>query len=144
MRKLIKKVAIQQTRVDVYRKYFEESRNVISKTNLSPESPAFVPSFRNPFKNVTFRKPLNHVNHFSVENDTSRSSINCDHVNHFSVENDTPRSTFKESDMLYKLLLTQNTPDIEIQSFNGNPLDFHFFISCFESAVEQNIRRRDC
>ena len=42
-------------------------------------------------------------------------------------------------DLLHKLLLQQSAPDLEIDMFNGDPLNFQFFIATFEEAVEKKI-----
>ena len=40
--------------------------------------------------------------------------------------------------MMYKLLLQQSAPDIEIDVFDGNLLEFNYFTSLFEE-VESKI-----
>ena len=45
----------------------------------------------------------------------------------------------EEADMMYKLLLQQSAPDIETDMFDGNPLEFNYFMSLFEEVVESKI-----
>ena len=37
------------------------------------------------------------------------------------------------------LLRHQSAPNVEIETFTGNPLDCHYFISAFKEAVEYKI-----
>ena len=38
-----------------------------------------------------------------------------------------------------KLLRQQAAPDVDIDIFSGDPVDYHFFIVVFEEVVEKKI-----
>ena len=42
-------------------------------------------------------------------------------------------------DVLCELLKLQSAPEVSLDVFNGDPLEFHFFMSCFENVVEAKI-----
>ena len=48
---------------------------------------------------------------------------------------DTTSSTREPSDILYKLLQQQAAPEVDIEYFDGNPLNYHYFMALF-SEVE--------
>ena len=41
--------------------------------------------------------------------------------------------------MMYNLLRHQSAPNVEIETFTGNPLDYHYFMSVFKEAVEYKM-----
>ena len=41
--------------------------------------------------------------------------------------------------MMSKLLRQQAAPDVDINIFNGDPVDYHYFIAVFEEVVEKKI-----
>ena len=41
--------------------------------------------------------------------------------------------------MLCNLLHHQSAPNVQIESFTGNPLDYHYFMSVFQETVEYKI-----
>ena len=43
------------------------------------------------------------------------------------------------SRMLCSLLRQQSAPDVDIQTFRGDPLEYHFFMSSFREAVERKV-----
>ena len=43
------------------------------------------------------------------------------------------------SDILCKMMKQQSAPEININVFDGNPLNFHYFMAVFKEAVEKNI-----
>ena len=43
------------------------------------------------------------------------------------------------SRMLCGLLRQQSAPDVDIQTFRGDPLKYHFFMSSFREAVERKV-----
>ena len=43
------------------------------------------------------------------------------------------------SEMLYKLLQYQGAPEVEIDKFNGNPLEYQYFVSMFNQVQEKKI-----
>ena len=43
------------------------------------------------------------------------------------------------SDMLCKMMKQQSAPEININVFDGNPLNFHYFMAVFKEAVEKKI-----
>ena len=43
------------------------------------------------------------------------------------------------SRLLYNLLQQQSAPDMDIQTFTDDPLEYHFFMSSFREAVERKI-----
>ena len=43
------------------------------------------------------------------------------------------------SQMICNLLHHQSAPNVEIETFTGNPLDYHYFMSVFKEAVEYKI-----
>ena len=58
----------------------------------------------------------------------------------------TSKSTMKKnkyteelSPMMCNLLRHQSAPNVEIETFRGNPLDYHYFMSVFKKAVEYKI-----
>ena len=43
------------------------------------------------------------------------------------------------SRMIYDLLHHQSAPEVEIETFRGDPLEYHYFISVFRKVVELKI-----
>ena len=43
------------------------------------------------------------------------------------------------SKMMWKLLQYQGAPEVEIDKFNGNKLDYHYFVSMFNQVVEKKV-----
>ena len=43
------------------------------------------------------------------------------------------------SDMLCKLLWFQSGPDVDIKTFDGNVLNYHYFIALFREVVESKV-----
>ena len=41
--------------------------------------------------------------------------------------------------MLCKLMKQQSTPEIDLDVFDGNPLNFHYFMAVFRETVEKKI-----
>ena len=52
---------------------------------------------------------------------------------------DTTSSTREPSDILYKLLQQQAAPEVDIEYFNGNSLNYHYFMAPFSEVVETKI-----
>ena len=52
---------------------------------------------------------------------------------------DTTSSTREPSDILYKLLQQQAAPEVDIEYFDGNPLNYHYFMVLFSEVVETKI-----
>lgn len=48
-------------------------------------------------------------------------------------------ATHKSSSALFKLLQQQATPEVDIDCFNGNPLNYNYFMALFCKAVETKI-----
>ena len=46
------------------------------------------------------------------------------------------KNTEELSQMMCNLLRHQSAPNVEIETFTGNPLDYHYFTSVFKEAVE--------
>ena len=44
-----------------------------------------------------------------------------------------------ESDILCKMMKQQSAPEININVFDGNPLNFHYFMAVFKETVEKKI-----
>ena len=43
------------------------------------------------------------------------------------------------AEMACKLVNQQSAPEIDIDVFGGNPLEFHYFMAVFDEAVEKKI-----
>ena len=43
------------------------------------------------------------------------------------------------SKMMCQLLKQQSAPDIDIDVFSGNPMDFHYFIAVFNEIIENKV-----
>ena len=43
------------------------------------------------------------------------------------------------SDILCKMMKQQSAPEININVFDGNPLNFHYFMAVFKEAAEKKI-----
>jgi len=41
--------------------------------------------------------------------------------------------------MCYRLLQQQSAPDVDIERYDGNPLNFHHFKAMFKEVVENNV-----
>ena len=41
--------------------------------------------------------------------------------------------------MLCKVMKQQPAPEIDLDVFDGNPLNFHFFMAVFREAIEKKI-----
>ena len=54
-------------------------------------------------------------------------------------KNNSSRSTDDISKMMCNLLLRQSAPDVEIDTFKGDPLKYHYFMSVFTKAVEKKV-----
>ena len=39
--------------------------------------------------------------------------------------------------LLKRMIEQQATPDVEMETFNGNPLEYHYFIDLFREVVEE-------
>ena len=52
------------------------------------------------------------------------------------------KNTDKLSQVMCSLLRHQSVPNVEIEAFTGNPLDYHYIISVFKEAVEYKINDR--
>ena len=46
-------------------------------------------------------------------------------------------------EMMCKLVNEQSVPEIDIDVFGGNPLEFHYFMAVFHEAVEKKIEDLD-
>ena len=46
------------------------------------------------------------------------------------------RSSIEVSDVLCQLLKQQSAPDVDINVFDGNPLNFKYFMTFFREVVE--------
>ena len=53
-----------------------------------------------------------------------------------SDNNNLSRSTDDIKKMMCNLLLHQTAPDVEIDIFKGDPLEYHYFMSVFTEVVE--------
>ena len=40
---------------------------------------------------------------------------------------------------MWELLKRQAAPDLEIDIFDGNPMDFHYFMAIFKEVVENKV-----
>ena len=49
------------------------------------------------------------------------------------------RNTEELSQMMCNLLRHQSAPNVEIETFTGNPLDYHYFMPVFKEPVEYKI-----
>ena len=49
------------------------------------------------------------------------------------------KNTEELSQMMCNLLCHQSAPHVKIETFRGNPLDYHYFMSVFKEAVEYKI-----
>ena len=49
------------------------------------------------------------------------------------------RRSIEVSDVLCQLLKQQSTPDVDIDLFDGNPLNFKYFMTLFREVVESKI-----
>ena len=54
-------------------------------------------------------------------------------------KNNSCRSTDDINKMMCNLLLHQSSPDVEIETFKGDPLEYHCFLSVFTEATEKKI-----
>ena len=52
---------------------------------------------------------------------------------------DTTSSTREPSDTLYKFFQQQAAPEVDIEYFDGNPLNYHYFMALFSEVVETQI-----
>ena len=43
------------------------------------------------------------------------------------------------SQMLCKLIQQQGAPEVDIDTFSGNPLEYHYFMEVFKEVVEKKI-----
>ena len=53
--------------------------------------------------------------------------------------NNLNRSTDDIKKMMCNLLPHQTAPDVEIDTFKGDPLEYHYFMSVFTEAVEKKF-----
>ena len=50
------------------------------------------------------------------------------------------KSLIEVSDVLCQLLKQQSAPDVDIDVFDGNPLNFKYFMSLFRQVVESKMK----
>ena len=43
------------------------------------------------------------------------------------------------NEMMCRLLKQQSAPEIEIDVFDGNPMEFHYFMAVFREVVEKRV-----
>ena len=43
------------------------------------------------------------------------------------------------ADMLCKVMKQQPAPEIDLDIFDGNPLNFHYFMAVFREVIEKKI-----
>ena len=43
------------------------------------------------------------------------------------------------TEMMCELLRQQSTPELDIDIFDGNPMDFHYFMAAFKEVVEKKV-----
>ena len=57
------------------------------------------------------------------------------------IKTNVPAVTVDEgvSKMMCQLLKQQSAPDIDIDIFSGNPMDFHYFMAVFNETVEKKV-----
>ena len=62
-------------------------------------------------------------------------------ISHYYEERmvDPSQDTEELSQMMYNLLHHQSAPNMEIETFMGNPLDYHHFMLVFKEVVEYKI-----
>ena len=48
------------------------------------------------------------------------------------------------TDMLCKLLKVQSAPDMDMECFDGNVLEYHYFMALFREVVESKIEDPRC
>ena len=72
---------------------------------------------------------LNESRRRSVDNESQEEEI----------EQGSQRSFIKVSDVLCQLLKQQSAPDVDIDVFNCNPLNFKYFMILFREVVESRI-----
>ena len=54
-------------------------------------------------------------------------------------KNNSSRSTDNINKMICNQLLHPSAPDVEIDTFKGDPLEYHYFMSVFTESVEKKI-----
>ena len=54
-------------------------------------------------------------------------------------ENNSSKSTDDINKMMFNLRLHQSAPDVEIDTFKGDPLEYHYFMSVFTEVVEKKV-----
>ena len=54
-------------------------------------------------------------------------------------KNNSSKSTDDINKMMFNLQLHQSAPDVEIDTFKGDPLEYHYFMSVFTEAVEKKV-----
>ena len=81
----------------------------------------------------------------ALKSKTIKSSLeSCDRTNYTADAQAKSATLPKDTDgemsrMLYSLLQQQSAPDVDIQTFAGDPLEYHFFMSSFTEAVERKV-----
>ena len=70
------------------------------------------------------------------------SSMNVDKRSEIKSERKKDKEKFTDtsvSDILCKMMKQQSAPEININVFDGNPLNFHYFMAVFKEAAEKKI-----
>ena len=83
-------------------------------------------------------------NKVNLDDNIENQSISP-HQHHSEIENtdmvnwSPTKNSDKVSDMLYQLLKAQSAPEVDVEAFDGNPLNFTFFMMMFKEVVETKI-----
>ena len=106
-------------------------------------------------KHCPWGKLINHYNTKSAKNLSNTctydveaplmskdSSMKVDKRSEIKSERKKDKEKFTDtsvSDILCKMMKQQSAPEININVFDGNPLNFHYFMAVFKEAVEKKI-----
>ncbi|XP_066928826.1 uncharacterized protein [Clytia hemisphaerica] len=147
---LAKEIAKQKARVQVYKSHFESDnkslnlskRSLKIENKLSPFSAPFVPDGTGqeelPVSDYKVSTPF--VKDVVLPESNSKPNV-VFQPKASKTSSSKPIVISEDSaDRLCDLLDSQSAPEVSLDVFDGNPLEFHFFMSCFESVVETKIR----
>ncbi|XP_066931171.1 uncharacterized protein [Clytia hemisphaerica] len=147
---LAKEIAKQKARVQVYKSHFESDnkslnlskRSLKIENKLSPFSAPFVPDGTRqeelPVSDYKVSTPF--VKDVVLPESNSKPNV-VFQPKASKTSSSKPIVISEDSaDRLCDLLDSQSAPEVSLDVFDGNPLEFHFFMSCFESVVETKIR----
>ena len=143
MLKIQQEIAKSKARADVYGKH--DTKFIDGRSQLSDDK-IDLPQRCQP-RNIAQSSLHHHRSNelpkendakYDIGHDRGHMRTQCvkgqQHANNLRRNNDV-----NVAEMMCKLVNQQSAPEIDIDVFGGNPLEFHYFMAVFDEAVEKKI-----